>query len=122
MFKEEIKVKRFNSEKIIPYIILSFIGIMFLLPLLWMLIASVDPNAHQSLKTPLSLTTRNFASILTDPAILRSFGIGLVLSGGQAVLVVIIAGLAAYPLSRYALKFKKPFMYTILFMTSLPIT
>lgn len=122
MCKEEIKVKRFNSEKIIPYIILSLIGILFLLPLLWMLIASVDPNAQQSLKTPSSLTLRNFSSILTDPAIIRSFGIGLVLSGGQAIFVVVVAGLAAYPLSRYTLKFKKPFMYTILFMTSLPIT
>ncbi|MNN41811.1 Inner membrane ABC transporter permease protein YcjP [compost metagenome] len=44
------------------------------------------------------------------------------MSVGQALLVVILALLAAYPLSRYQLKFKKPFMLTILFMTSLPIT
>lgn len=115
-------MNRFKREKIVPYIILTIIGVLFLLPLLWVLVASVDSNAQQSLKMPESLTGANFASILTDPAIVRSFGIGLFLSFGQAVLVVIVAGLAAYPLSRYTLKFKKPFMYTILFMTSLPIT
>lgn len=115
-------MNRFKLEKIVPYVILILIGILFLLPLLWVLVASVDPNAQQALKTPDSLTTSNFTTILKDGAILRSFAIGLFLSLGQAVLVVLFAGLAAYPLSRYALKFKKPFMYTILFMTSLPIT
>ncbi|CAH0346491.1 carbohydrate ABC transporter permease [Bacillus sp. CECT 9360] len=115
-------MSRFKLQRILPYAILTAIGILFLLPLLWVLVASVDPNAQQALKSPDSLTASNFTSILTDPAILRSFAIGLFLSFGQAVLVVVVAGLAAYPLSRYALKFKRPFMYTILFMTSLPIT
>ncbi|MBO9129435.1 carbohydrate ABC transporter permease [Bacillus sp. 165] len=115
-------MNRYKLEKIIPYVILTIIGVLFLLPLLWVLVASVDPHAQQSIKSPSSLTMENFTSILKDPAILRSFGIGLFLSFGQAVLVIIVAGLAAYPLSRYNLKFKKPFMYTVLFMTSLPIT
>ncbi|MFB5675413.1 carbohydrate ABC transporter permease [Paenibacillus terreus] len=115
-------MNRFKAEKTVPYIILTLIGVMFLLPLLWVILASVDPNAQQALKIPDSLTLQNFTSILTDPANIRSFIIGLLLSFGQAVLVVVIAGLAAYPLSRYSLKYKKPFMYTILFMTSLPIT
>jgi multiple sugar transport system permease protein len=33
-----------------------------------------------------------------------------------------VAGLCAYPLSRYQMKQKKLFMYSVLFMTSLPIT
>ncbi|MFB5760621.1 carbohydrate ABC transporter permease [Paenibacillus medicaginis] len=115
-------MNRFKAEITVPYIILTFIGVLFLLPLLWVIVASVDPAAQQALKIPDSLTLQNFTSILTDPANIRSFIIGLLLSFGQAVLVVVIAGLAAYPLSRYSLKYKKPFMYTILFMTSLPIT
>ncbi|MFJ5621644.1 carbohydrate ABC transporter permease [Peribacillus loiseleuriae] len=115
-------MSRFKLEKILPYVILTVLGVLFLLPLLWVLVASVDPNAQQALKAPKSLTTANFTSILKDTAILRSFAIGLFLSIGQAVLVVFLAGMAAYPLSRYALKFKKPFMYSVLFMTSLPIT
>jgi multiple sugar transport system permease protein len=106
----------------LPYLILALIGLCFILPLLWVLVASIDPNAMQTLKLPSRLTGMNYADVLSDGANQRAFLIGLVMSLGQAVLVVLIALLAAYPLSRYQLKYKKPFMLTILFMTSLPIT
>ncbi|MEI2420452.1 hypothetical protein V6O07_09265, partial [Arthrospira platensis SPKY2] len=64
----------------------------------------------------------NFISIITDGGLVRSFGIGLLISGCQALLVVGLCVLAAYPLSRYKLRYKKSFMMTILFMTSLPMT
>ncbi|MFB9328194.1 carbohydrate ABC transporter permease [Paenibacillus aurantiacus] len=108
--------------RIWPYVILAFIGICFVLPLLWVLVASVDSNAMQSLKMPTRLTGDNYVSVLTNPDNQRAFLIGLLMSGGQAVIVVILGLLASYPLSRYQLRFKKPFMLTILFMTSLPIT
>jgi multiple sugar transport system permease protein len=108
--------------QILPYSILALIGVCFLLPLLWVLVASVDTNAMQSLKTPTHLTGNNYVDVLTNKDNQRAFLIGLFMSGGQAVLVVILGLLAAYPLSRYQLKYKKPFMLTILFMTSLPIT
>ncbi|MEI0737107.1 carbohydrate ABC transporter permease [Paenibacillus sp. JTLBN-2024] len=108
--------------RILPYVVLSLIGICFLLPLLWVLVASVDPNAMQSLKMPKQVTPGNYVDVLTSRENQRAFAIGLLMSLGQAVIVVLLALLAAYPLSRYQLKFKKPFMLTILFMTSLPIT
>ncbi len=46
----------------------------------------------------------------------------LILSGGTTIITVICASLAAYPLSRYRLRFGKPFLYTIVFSTGLPIT
>lgn len=39
-----------------------------------------------------------------------------------AVLTVVLAGLIAYPLSRYEMRYKRIFMLGMLFMTSLPIT
>ncbi|MFB7814714.1 carbohydrate ABC transporter permease [Paenibacillus chitinolyticus] len=108
--------------RILPYTILVFIGICFILPLLWVLVASVDSNAMQSLKVPERLTGANYAEVIANPENQRAYMIGLIMSLGQAVLVVILALLAAYPLSRYQLKYKKPFMLTVLFMTSLPIT
>lgn len=115
-------IQRKLIYRILPYAILSFIGICFLLPLLWVLVASVDFNAMQSLKMPKQLTMMNYVDVLTSRENQRSFVIGLLMSLGQAGIVVVLALLAAYPLSRYQLKFKKPFMLTILFMTSLPIT
>lgn len=108
--------------RVLPYTILVFIGICFILPLLWVLVASVDSNAMQSLKVPERLTGTNYVEVVTNPENQRAYMIGLIMSLGQAVLVVILALLAAYPLSRYQLKYKKPFMLTVLFMTSLPIT
>ncbi|MBQ6446923.1 carbohydrate ABC transporter permease [Cytobacillus oceanisediminis] len=87
-----------------------------------MIFASVDPGAIQALKMPEKITLDNFKSILSETAILRSFFIGIGISTSQALLVVILCILAAYPLSRYTLKYKNSFMMTILFMTSLPMT
>ncbi|QTN00722.1 ABC transporter permease subunit [Sediminibacillus dalangtanensis] len=115
-------MNRFKWERTIPYVILSIIGACFLLPLLWVLFASFDANAQQALTIPEEFTLANFTAILSEPATIRSFVIGLFLSCGQALLVVIVGVIAAYPLSRYTQKYKKPFMYSILFMTSLPIT
>ena len=111
-----------KTEKTIHHIVLVIVALLFVLPLIWMLVASVDTNAIQSLKIPDELTMENYLSIIQAPAIVRSFGIGLLLSGGQSIIVVIIAVLAAYPLSRYRASYKKPFLYTILFLTSLPMT
>jgi multiple sugar transport system permease protein len=116
------KVTKHTFERIIPYIVLSFIGILFLLPLLWILFASFDPYATVSLKIPKTISAENFVSVLTDKVNQRSLLIGIFLSLGQAIIAVVVAALAAYPLSRYQLKYKKPFLLTILFMTSLPIT
>ncbi|MEK4652908.1 carbohydrate ABC transporter permease [Niallia sp. FSL W8-0954] len=114
--------KGYKVEKLIHYLILSILAILFLLPLLWMLFASVDPGAIQALKMPEKITLDNFKSILSEAAILRSFFIGIGISTSQALLVVILCVMAAYPLSRYTLKYKNSFMMTILFMTSLPMT
>jgi multiple sugar transport system permease protein len=108
--------------RIMPYTILTLIGICFLLPLLWVFVSSLDSNAMQSLKLPDHLTGSNYRDVITSRQNLRAFSIGVIMSVGQAVLVVILGLLAAYPLSRYQLKYKKSFMLTILFMTSLPIT
>ncbi|TVX99141.1 carbohydrate ABC transporter permease [Cohnella terricola] len=108
--------------RVLPYAILTLIGVCFLLPLLWVLVSSIDPNAMQSLKMPARFTGANYADVIASRENQRAFLIGLVMSLGQAVLLVILGLLAAYPLSRYQMKYKKPFMLTILFMTSLPIT
>ncbi len=109
-------------ETMLHYFLLSILALLFLLPLLWMLVASIDPGAIQTLKLPETVTMDNFKSIISDPSILRSFGIGILLSGSQSLFVVLLCVLAAYPLSRYQLRYKKSFLMVVLFMTSLPMT
>lgn len=116
------RMNRYTVSRVLPYVILSLIGLMFLLPLLWLVLASFDANATLALRMPSELTMGNYASTLASPDNQRSFMNGLILAVGQALLVVIVAGLASYPLSRYQLRYKRPFMYIILFATGLPIT
>ncbi|MCI1686548.1 carbohydrate ABC transporter permease [Schleiferilactobacillus harbinensis] len=111
-----------KTVRIVQYVVLAGIALLFLLPLLWMLFSSIDTHAIQAIQLPKQPTLANFMAILTDSNIMRSFGIGLLVSGFQAIFVVLISVLAAYPLSRYPLPWKKPFLLSILFLTSLPMT
>ncbi|MCI1881459.1 MAG: carbohydrate ABC transporter permease [Sporolactobacillus sp.] len=111
-----------KNVRAIQYGVLAIIAVLFLLPLIWMLFSSVDGRAIQAIQFPQKPTLGNFAAILTSPSIMRSFAIGLMVSGCQALFVVIVSVLAAYPLSRYPLPWKKSFLLSILFLTSLPMT
>ena len=114
--------KSHKFEMTVHYIVLAFISVLFLVPLLWMLMASIDTQAVQALRIPQDPSFDNFANILGNEGIRRSFVNGFILSGGQATLVVLISILAAYPLSRFRMRGKKAAMMSILFLTSLPIT
>ncbi len=111
-----------KASKLVPYAVLVVIAVAFLLPLLWVIVASLDANAAASIKMPANWTIGNYREILRNDANMRGFVVGLGLSLVQSVLVVLISIIAAYPLSRYELRFKRMFLFTILFMTALPIT
>lgn len=113
---------RWKMGKVIPYTILTILAIIFVLPLLWVIVASIDANAMQSIKTPTEISINNYTAVVANPSNRMAFGVGLFVSLGQAILVVLMSGLAAYPLSRYEMRYNRMFMYTILFMTALPIT
>ena len=103
-------------------IVLSVIGVIFLLPLVWLLLASFDSTASLSVKWPEAPSLDNFLAVLTPEISLIPLWNSLVLSGGCAIVTVLAAILAAYPLSRYKSRINKPFLYGVLFGTCLPIT
>ena len=111
-----------KTTKGIHYAILSCIALVFILPLLWVVIASLDTNASEAIKAPTQWTIENYTAVLSNKTNLKGFGIGLFISFIQATIVVIVSGLGAYALSRYRLSYRKGFMYVILFMTALPMT
>jgi len=115
-------MKKSKKQTFIGYIALTLIAIAFIVPLLWVIIASFDANASQILKIPKNLTMENYVTVAGSPDNQLAFLNGLYLSGSQTILVVTLSILAAYPLSRYKLKHKQKFLMGILFMTSLPIT
>jgi multiple sugar transport system permease protein len=104
------------------YGVLCLVGVLFLAPFLWLILASLNAHATLAVTAPSPLTLANFRQVLTGQQTLRPLLNGLILSGGAGIAAMVAATLAAYPLSRYQLRFKRPFMYIILFATGLPIT
>ncbi|MFF3456410.1 carbohydrate ABC transporter permease [Streptomyces sp. NPDC002730] len=94
----------------------------FALPLLWLLLASVNAEADLRVRAPSSFTADNFDAVLTDEITFTPMLNSLLLCGGATLLTVGCAALAAYPLSRHHSRFNRPFLLTILFTTCLPIT
>ncbi len=94
----------------------------FLLPLAWVVLSAFDPHADLRVKVPDGLTTAHFDAILTDDITFTPLLNSLLLCGGGTALTVVCAALAAYPLSRFRSRLNRPFLLTILFATSLPIT
>ncbi|WP_028280136.1 carbohydrate ABC transporter permease [Arthrobacter sp. H5] len=102
--------------------VLILLALCFLVPLSWLVLASLDPDASYETQLPASFSFNNFAAILTVEQTLLPLWNSVILSGGSALLTVVAAVLAAYPLSRFNMRFNRPFMYTVLFGTCLPIT
>ena len=101
---------------------LLLIALCFLVPLSWLVLASIDPAASYELGVPASFSLENFTAVMTPELTFVPLLNSLILSAGSAAVTVTAAVLAAYPLSRFNMRFNRPFMYTVLFGTCLPIT
>ncbi|MDN0196426.1 carbohydrate ABC transporter permease [Streptomyces sp. S.PNR 29] len=102
--------------------VLLAVSLAYVLPLLWMLLASVSHTNSFRLTWPSSLTLGNFDAILNVDTTYRPLFDSLLLCGFGTLVTVVVSVLAAYPLSRYRSRLRRPFLYTILFSTGLPIT
>jgi len=116
-----------NRHSIYPnqpysYVILLGLTLLFFVPFLWMILASIDSAATLSIAWPKNPSLGNFGKVLSNPLNQSAFINGLGMSLSAASLVVVVSFLCAYPLSRYKLGFKGPFLYGLLFLTGLPIT
>ncbi|MFE2942665.1 carbohydrate ABC transporter permease [Streptomyces sp. NPDC059255] len=94
----------------------------FALPLVWLLLASVDAEADLRVRVPAAPTAENFDAVLTDEITFTPMINSVLLCGSATLLTVVCAALAAYPLSRYRSRLNRPYLLTILFTTCLPIT
>ena len=101
--------------------VLAVAGV-FIIPLLWVLLASVNRTAGLTVSIPDHWTLDNFRAVMTPETTYRPMRNGIILCGGAALLTIVCATLAAYPLSRFNARYKRPFLLTILFSTGLPIT
>ena len=116
-----VPYRRVSMSALATNVVLIMLGSFFLLPLLWMLFASVDSNPDWAIKLP-SLTLANFADVLSRPDAISSFRSSLILAGTTTVITTVLALLAAYPLSRMHIPFRRSFLLAILFASGLPVS
>ncbi|MFW5419551.1 carbohydrate ABC transporter permease [Nocardiopsis sp. CNT-189] len=106
----------------VVHLLLAGLALAFLLPALWLLLAAFDARASARVRLPEAFTLDNFAAVATRDVLFLPIWNSLFICGGAAVVTVAASVLAAYPLSRFGLRFGRPFLYTVLFATGLPLT
>lgn len=113
---------RRTSRRLAADVGLLVVAATFVLPLAWVILSSLDTKADLKVKVPDGITLDNYDAVLTPEITFTPLLNSLLLCGGGTILTVVCAALAAYPLSRFKSRLNRPFMLTILFATSLPIT
>ncbi len=116
-----VPYRRVSAQALAVNVILILLGGFFILPMLWMVFASIDSSPDWAIKLP-SPTLANFAEVLGRHEALVAFRSSLILAGTTTIVTTVIAVLAAYPLSRMHIPLKRTFMLLILFAAGLPVS
>ncbi|GAA3817742.1 carbohydrate ABC transporter permease [Sphaerisporangium flaviroseum] len=96
---------------------LAVAGGFFALPLLWLATAPFDLHPTITTSVP-EFTLRNFRALLDNPYVLSSLGNSVLQAAASAALVVILAALAAYALSRVRIPGRDALLYVLLLLSS----
>jgi len=102
-------------------VFMVIIGIAFLLPLLWLILASLNPQADDTLSLPHSFSILNYHLAIragAGAAIKNS----LYLAGVSTIIATAVSTMAGFMLARRRIRFKGAFLVIILFLTGLPVT
>ncbi|MBZ4487853.1 carbohydrate ABC transporter permease [Microbacterium sp. cx-55] len=108
--------------KLIANLVLAALGIVFVVPIAWIVFSAIDPAATVSISLPEAFTLDNFSAVLTYSQTILPLWNSALISFGTAALTVVVGVLAAYPLSRFRQRFQRGFLYGVLFGSCLPIT
>jgi multiple sugar transport system permease protein len=100
--------------------LLALIGLLFAVPMLWLLAASLDSNASWSVELP-HLTLANFQAATASDK-LHSLWNSFVLSGVATIVSTVASALAAYALSRRRIPWKGPVLLIVLFLSGVPMS
>jgi len=104
--------KKFSISKIFIYIILTLWSVTTIYPFLWVIMNSFKKNAfiqQSSFTLPVGrrFTMENFTTAFERIEIGRAYMNSIIVSIAVTIMVIILAGLAAYGLSRYKFRGKR---------------
>jgi multiple sugar transport system permease protein len=100
------------------YLFVAVVSGFFALPLAWLVLAPFDRNPTLSVKVP-SGTLANFGDVFDDPNVVPSLRNSVVLALATMVIVVGLAALAAYALSRVRIPGRDVLLYVLLLFSSI---
>jgi multiple sugar transport system permease protein len=114
-----VEERRVTGPAVLSNLVLGGIALLFALPLLWLVLASVDKHASWSIAIP-HFTLSNFGSSLADGR-----GASLVASLELAAIATVVGTvtgtLAAYAFSRRHIPWKGPALLFVLLLSAVPI-
>lgn len=114
-----VKPKRVTTGKAVSNAVLILFGVMFLTPLLWLLLASVDSHAGPTLQWP-HLTFAEFRAAAGNGDI-QALVNSLLISSIATIVLTVPAVLAAYAFSRRYIPWRGPALLFILMLAGVPI-
>jgi multiple sugar transport system permease protein len=100
--------------------LLALIGVLFALPMLWLLAASFDAHASWSVEWP-HWTWANFQAATASDK-MQSLWNSFVLSAVATLISTAASALAAYALSRRRIPWKGPMLLVVLFLSGVPMS
>lgn len=115
-----VPTRLFNTKNVLVNLALVATGLFFLLPMGWLLLASVDAHASQQFKLP-ALTFMKFVEALTDQNV-HALENSLLLSVIATVVATVPAAIAAYSFSRHRIPGKQTILLLLLFLSGVPIS
>jgi len=111
-------VVRSVVAKIATYVAVCLLVVFFALPLLWLAITPFTPQPTYRVSLS-GFTLDNFAQLGDNPQVWPSIRNSLVLAGGSALVVIALASLAAYALSRVQVPGRDQLLYALLLLSSI---
>lgn len=112
-----------RSPVSIPKLVIFIVAFAFFaLPLFLLVESALTANSTISFQAPTQLTLSNFTSVMTSPGFTTSVVNGLILSGGSSAIALLLATIAAYPLSRFRFRGRVGYLLLVLFITGVPVT
>ena len=105
------------AGKAAEYAVVCLLVVFFALPLLWLVLTPFSPVP--SYRAALSgFTLDNFRDLLSNPQTWPSIRNSLYLAVGSSVLVIVLAALAAYALSRVRVPGRDQLLYGLLLLVA----
>ncbi|QEO14401.1 carbohydrate ABC transporter permease [Agromyces intestinalis] len=109
---------RYFVSRVLFTVVITFVGLAFALPMVWLVLAPFDATPTLSLEWP-DWTLDNFTRLAENPYALRSIGNSLLLGVGTMLIVIVLGALAAYAMSRIRIPGRDGILYGLLLLSSI---